>query len=734
MSAESLPDPQTNNKRHIVDLGAGDIELCVDNTTFRTHKYKLHKFSILSDLIQRAVRLNEPRYVPTISVQLDTGSIEDFKNTFKVLYASVVKGPLTFDAPVLISALRISSTYGYPALRAFSIARLEDGSLSAIQRIELAREFQLASWEGPAYNELYTRGEAITREEARVLGSDALSIVAMVREENLKREKAALRELIAQAKREADEQASRVAHERWVERREAEAMRKTLQRALDEATKVNQEATSANREAISRVRREADEQANRVARDRDRLEAQAIREAVRRAQAPVRQEEGPVVKRPFSFDSPVLISALRISTTYDYPALRAFSITHLERISLSAVQRIELAREFQLKSWEGPAYEELYIREAPMTQEEARILGSDAFSLVARMREENMKREKAAMREAIARVRQETDEQANRIALKRDRREAEAMKEVQRALVIPREEVEKPRDNKAINQLRKEEGKCSSNRRVQRLENGGREGDAVSGLLPSTSIATSLGNYLRTNNLNNGGKPVQQSNEPIQPEPYEIATKAMFSEATDVVDLGAGAGDIELRVNDTIFKSHKYQLDKFSLLNKLIQATGHSEIPRSLPAIRVETDKRGVSDFINMFKILYASVIDGPFAFDPPILISALRISSAYDFSALCTFSIKGLENVNLSAIERIQLAREFQLESWENRVYNELTMRKEAVTKEEARVLGTDAFWEVTRMRAEKRVAEENARKGAEAKPQASVSWGFKPPQKPGL
>ncbi|KAF8605209.1 hypothetical protein BDV93DRAFT_605680 [Ceratobasidium sp. AG-I] len=268
-----MDDLQTNNKTDIIDLGAGGIELCVNNTIFRTHKYKLSKFSILMDLIQRACYLDRPRYMPKISVQREICGAEDFSNTFKVLYASVVKGPPTFDAPVLISALRISSAYDYPALRAFSIAHLEGLPLSAIQRIELAREFQLTSWEGPAYNELYTREEAITRAEARILGSDAFSVVAEMREENLRREQAVLREAAAQARREFDEQANRVARERGKERREANARWEAAQKALGGAEK-------ANRETLSRVKREAEEQANRVALERDRREAEAIQRAL----------------------------------------------------------------------------------------------------------------------------------------------------------------------------------------------------------------------------------------------------------------------------------------------------------------------------------------------------------------------------------------------------------------------------------------------------------------------
>ena len=94
-----------------------------------------------------------------------------------------IEEPLSFDAPVLISALRISSAYDYPALRAFTIVQLEALSLAAVERILLAREFQLANWENLAYEELCNREEAITREEARALGIYTFSEIASIREE-----------------------------------------------------------------------------------------------------------------------------------------------------------------------------------------------------------------------------------------------------------------------------------------------------------------------------------------------------------------------------------------------------------------------------------------------------------------------------------------------------------------------------------------------------------------------
>jgi hypothetical protein len=100
---------------------------------------------------------------------------------------------------------------------------------------------------------------------------------------------------------------------------------------------------------------------------------------------------------PFNFDDSVLVSTLRISTAYDYPGLRTFAITRLEATQIEAIQRIQIAREFGLESWEGPAYQELCDREGAITQAEARVLGVDAFVEVAKKREEGERRKAGAI-------------------------------------------------------------------------------------------------------------------------------------------------------------------------------------------------------------------------------------------------------------------------------------------------------------------------------------------------
>ncbi|KAF8605207.1 hypothetical protein BDV93DRAFT_507271 [Ceratobasidium sp. AG-I] len=199
--------------------------------------------------------------------------------------------------------------------------------------------------------------------------------------------------------------------------------------------------------------------------------------------------------------------------------------------------------------------------------------------------------------------------------------------------------------------------------------------------------------------------PLQESNQGSAP----MENNTGISEGAETFDLGFG--DIELHVNGAIFKTHTHVLNDFSGLKHLMDSINYSSTPVSLPAIRVQRDEQGIKDFCNMFKVLYASVIEGPFEFDAPVLISALRISSVYDYPALRAFSITHLEGLPLSAIQRIELAREFQLTSWEGPAYDELYEREEAITVEEARVLGIDSFAEVVKKREEAKAKRERSK-----------------------
>ncbi|EUC65451.1 hypothetical protein RSOL_446170, partial [Rhizoctonia solani AG-3 Rhs1AP] len=245
----TVSDPPT-----VVDLGDGDIELKVNNTVFKTHKHLLNDFGRLKEMIKGMERYNTG--TPCISIYRDERGVEDFRNMFKILYATLVKGPFEFDAPILISSLRIATAYEFPELRKFSIDRLESASLCALQRIQLAREFDLTAWDEAAFLELATREEPITKEEARELGFEKFEELAKAREDE-KRKKGAEDERIrreAEERKKMEEEAQRQREEESKKKEEEEAQR---QREEEERKKKEEEDAQRQREEEERKKQEA---------------------------------------------------------------------------------------------------------------------------------------------------------------------------------------------------------------------------------------------------------------------------------------------------------------------------------------------------------------------------------------------------------------------------------------------------------------------------------------------
>ncbi|ELU43208.1 hypothetical protein AG1IA_02750 [Rhizoctonia solani AG-1 IA] len=208
---KSKPDPTGSqfmtDDPNTVDMGHSDIELRVNNTIFKTHKHFLCKFARFEEMIQNMKPHDFSTSTPYITICRD----------------DLIDGPFSFDVPILISALRVSSVYGFDNLRAFAIRNLEKASLVPIQRIQLAREFGLSSWEGPAYKELSEREAAITEEEAQVLGFAAFTKVAREREEAMMKRgkvlgeqehKDKLKKEQEKVKKEAEGKAKKVAEEK----------------------------------------------------------------------------------------------------------------------------------------------------------------------------------------------------------------------------------------------------------------------------------------------------------------------------------------------------------------------------------------------------------------------------------------------------------------------------------------------------------------------------------------
>ncbi|CAE6395904.1 unnamed protein product [Rhizoctonia solani] len=202
-----------------VDMGHSDVSLQVNNTVFQTHKHILCKFAQFEIMLQNTGPTGSD---PSIILHRDECGVEDITNTFKILYATVIDGPFHFEPTILVSALRISTDYDFPNLRDYAIRELGKASLGAIQRIQIAREFGLASWEAPAYSELSRREAALTQEEAQILGFSAFTTIVQAREEEI------LKRGMVLGKQELKEEI-RLGHEKIKKKREEERIKKLAQ-------------------------------------------------------------------------------------------------------------------------------------------------------------------------------------------------------------------------------------------------------------------------------------------------------------------------------------------------------------------------------------------------------------------------------------------------------------------------------------------------------------------------
>ncbi|CAE6505429.1 unnamed protein product [Rhizoctonia solani] len=93
------------------------------------------------------------------------------------------------------------------------------------------------------------------------------------------------------------------------------------------------------------------------------------------------------IEKPGNFEFQILLSAALISATYDNPTLLTFCVKQLEGFPLSQVQRLDIGRRLDIKSWREGVYQEMISRETVITKDEALALGIDAYWYIANARE-----------------------------------------------------------------------------------------------------------------------------------------------------------------------------------------------------------------------------------------------------------------------------------------------------------------------------------------------------------
>jgi hypothetical protein len=94
--------------------------------------------------------------------------------------------PPEFEAPVLVSTLRVATNFGHSMLREFALRKLEAMELSPIDYVPLAREFGISRWKDKAFEMLVSRAEPITAAEALVLGTETMVDLVAQREAQIR--------------------------------------------------------------------------------------------------------------------------------------------------------------------------------------------------------------------------------------------------------------------------------------------------------------------------------------------------------------------------------------------------------------------------------------------------------------------------------------------------------------------------------------------------------------------
>ncbi|CAE6508567.1 unnamed protein product [Rhizoctonia solani] len=158
--------------------------------------------------------------------------------------------------------------------------------------------------------------------------------------------------------------------------------------------------------------------------------------------------------------------------------------------------------------------------------------------------------------------------------------------------------------------------------------------------------------------------------------------------------------NIEVQTSDRTFCVHEFQLNKFTKIRELIQeARKAGSVSDSGNRVKIVCDGNSM-DFYNTFRVLYSLAIFGVPEFQVDILISTLRIASAYDYAELKRFATDELEKCSLSSIDQIKLSDECFLPHWEKPAFVDLCYRTEPITRSEAEILGLERFVELARVR----------------------------------
>ncbi|KAG8684783.1 hypothetical protein FRC11_011603, partial [Ceratobasidium sp. 423] len=160
------------------------IAIQVENTLFNVHKYQLAKSEVFSDMFRNMedAEGDEPGEgsSPDLPIVMKGITVSDFTALLKLLYDN--HRPAT-EASLIIPAFRLANVLKFTELRAYLLP-LAEKDLGDVDKIVLAREFDIKEWLAPAHVRLCKREEPLSTEEARKLGVDSVLIISRMREKH----------------------------------------------------------------------------------------------------------------------------------------------------------------------------------------------------------------------------------------------------------------------------------------------------------------------------------------------------------------------------------------------------------------------------------------------------------------------------------------------------------------------------------------------------------------------
>ncbi|KAJ7788782.1 hypothetical protein B0H14DRAFT_3575732, partial [Mycena olivaceomarginata] len=111
----------------------------------------------------------------------------DFQRLLKVLYPLDIPQILSMPKDEWISVLKLSTQWYFLDARDLAIKQLNDRpEIGSVERILLARQYDVAAWLRMGYNDLAKRGEGISLEDAATIGWETTVRLYQTREAAIK--------------------------------------------------------------------------------------------------------------------------------------------------------------------------------------------------------------------------------------------------------------------------------------------------------------------------------------------------------------------------------------------------------------------------------------------------------------------------------------------------------------------------------------------------------------------